>query len=96
MIRIWTHMNVQERLDQNVVSQAATMVDYVAQGMLWVAQYLIPNFEHFTRASQYLPNGFDVDWRAGMLPVIFVTLAYLVPCVLIGFYALKLRELESK
>jgi hypothetical protein len=95
-IRMWTHMNVQERLDQNVITQAATLVDYVAQGALFVALHLIPNFEHFTRASQYLPNGFDVDWRAGMLPVIFVTLAYIVPCLLIGFYSLRLRELESK
>jgi hypothetical protein len=96
MIRIATHKNIQERIDEDAISQAVTMVDYAARAVLWLAQHLVPNFEHFTRASQYAPNGFDVDWQAGMLPVIFVTLAYLVPCVVIGFYSLKLRELESK
>ncbi|MEX2287549.1 MAG: hypothetical protein WD648_10705 [Planctomycetaceae bacterium] len=96
IIRIATHKNIQEQIEEDAISQAITMVDYAARAMLWLAQHLVPNFEHFTRASQYAPNGFDVDWQAGMLPVIFVTLAYLVPCVLIGYYSLKLRELESK
>jgi hypothetical protein len=46
--------------------------------------------------SPYVANGFDVDWNAAMLPSIAVTLAYLVPCLIIGYYSLKLRELESK
>ncbi len=96
VIRIWTHQNIQTKIEEDAISQAVSTVDYAARAMLWLAQHLVPNFEHFTRVSQYAPNGFDVDWQAGMLPVIFVTLAYLVPCVLIGYYSLKLRELESK
>ena len=46
--------------------------------------------------SAYVAKGFDVDFRAAILPAIAVTLAYVVPCVLLGYYALKLRELESK
>jgi hypothetical protein len=41
-------------------------------------------------------KGFDVDFRAAILPSIAVALAYLIPCVLLGYFALKLRELESK
>jgi len=95
-IRIFTHMNVQESMDQTVVSQAATLVDYVGLGLVWLAKYLIPNFEYFSRATQYAPNGFDLDWNSGLLPTICVTVAYAIPCLILGFYSLRLRELESK
>jgi hypothetical protein len=46
--------------------------------------------------SPYVANGFDVPWSAALLPSLAMTLAYLLPCLLIGYYSLTLRELESK
>jgi len=34
--------------------------------------------------------------KAALIPGFLMTLAYLLPCLLIGSYSLKLRELESK
>jgi hypothetical protein len=30
------------------------------------------------------------------LPSVLVTIAYLIPCILLGHFSLKLRELEAK
>jgi hypothetical protein len=46
--------------------------------------------------SPYVAKGFDVDFRAAIVPSLAVALAYFIPCVLLGYFALKLRELESK
>ena len=47
-------------------------------------------------ARHMVAKGFDVDFRAAIVPSLAVALAYFIPCVLLGYFALKLRELESK
>jgi hypothetical protein len=62
---------------------------------LWLIQQIIPNFDYY-RMAPYVANGFDVGWNSALLPSIAITAAYVLPCLLIGHYSLKLRELESK
>jgi len=71
------------------------MIDGVFLRAVWLIRYVIPDFGVFN-LSEYVANGFDVGWSAGLLPAIAVTLAFLLPCVLLGYYSLRFRELESK
>jgi hypothetical protein len=96
MIRVFRHMNEQTELNAGPLTGLIQGVDeYVFRGGLWLVSQVIPQFSYF-RMSPYVANGFDVPWSAALLPSIAVTLGYLVPCLLIGYYALKLRELETK
>jgi len=94
--RMVTHMNIQTKMDESIGAYAMKGIDSVLIGGLWLVQHIIPKFDHFSRLSQYLPNGFDVSWSAALLPCLATTLAFIFPCVLVGCYSLKLRELESK
>ena len=94
--RMVTHMN--QTVDMELSKPVTNAIKYSDQGVengLWLVQQTFPNLTYFGMSS-YVAKGFDVDFRAAILPAIAVTLAYLIPCVLLGYYALKLRELESK
>jgi hypothetical protein len=58
-------------------------------------QHLFPDFRTFD-TIEYVANGFDVPWAEAMLPSIAVTLGYCVPWIVVGYFSLKLRELEAK
>lgn len=70
--------------------------DTAANSLPQVFSHIIPNFNYFSLTAEYVENGFDVPWSAGIFPCIGTTLAYLIPCVIIGLFTLKYRELESK
>ena len=70
-------------------------VDAPLTGALWIAYHVVPNFNAFSM-SKYVANGFDVPWKTAMVPGILMMLAFLLPCLLLGYYSLKFRELESK
>ncbi len=93
--RLIHHLNTTSELPASLLTNAMKFIDQILLNFLWVMQNLIPNFEHF-RMSPYVANGFDVPWSAAMLPSLVVTIAYLLPCVLIGYFSLAMRELESK
>lgn len=95
MIRIVTHKNPQIPLEEGLPTQIVQFCDRIIEHMLWLVQHIIPNFDHYQMAP-YVANGFDVSWDAAVLPSIVVTLAYVLPCLLLGHFTLKLRELESK
>jgi hypothetical protein len=94
--RMVTHMN--QTVSMELSKPVETTIKFTDKGVengLWLVQQTFPNLTYFGM-SPYVAKGFDVDFRAAILPSIAVTLAYLIPCVLIGYYALKLRELETK
>ncbi|WP_145311877.1 ABC transporter permease [Gimesia fumaroli] len=94
--RLLTHMNSQTELPAGPVR---TMIEFVDGGIinfLWLCQQVIPNFGIFSNMREYVIKGFDVSWSAALLPGIVTTAAYILPCLLISFYSLKLRELEAK
>lgn len=94
--RMVTHMNQTVGLELSTpVERVIKVTDQGVENGLWLVQQTFPNLTYFNM-STYVAKGFDVDFRAGILPAIAVTIAFLVPCVLLGYYALKLRELESK
>lgn len=94
--RMVTHLNqtVDMELGRNV-TRAIKGSDWIVEQALYLVEATFPNFTYFGM-SPYVAKGFDVDFRAAILPSIAVALAYVIPCVLLGYFALKLRELESK
>lgn len=95
-IRIVEHMNVFESLQESWTTRVIKFVDtHVIQNLLWLVHQIIPDFSSF-RTAAFVANGFDVSWGAALLPCVAITLGYVFPCLLIGYYSLKLRELEAK
>jgi hypothetical protein len=93
--RIVTHMNPITPMPETVGTRIVQAIDAVFIKGLWLVEHLVPDFSYY-RMSPYVANGFDVPWSAALLPSLAMTLAYLLPCLLIGYYSLTLRELESK
>lgn len=96
IVRIVTHLNPTQRLEEGPLTTLIQSVDYVILHVLWLAAQVIPDFTSFSRILAFLPNGFDVNWAGALLPGVAVTLGYLLPSVLVGYLVLKLRELEQK
>jgi hypothetical protein len=94
-IRIPTQMNDFTPLDPGATTSFVKGADRGYRSGLWIVQHVIPDLSTFNMAP-YVANGFDVPWKSAMLPSIATLLGYLVPCLFVGYYSLKLRELESK
>ncbi len=94
--RLLTHMNSQTDLPKGPVSFLIGIVDSGIKNFLWLCQQIIPNFAIFSNMREYVIKGFDVSWNAALLPGIITVAAYFLPCLIVSFYSLKLRELEAK
>ena len=95
--RLYYHMNPTNEIEAsqwvlNIIEYGDKAIGFLPR----VAQGIIPNFNFFTAPAVFVENGFDVDWNAGLQPCIATTVAVLIPCLLIGNFSLKHRELESK
>ncbi len=93
-IGILTHAN------PNVDSQAGGTgitkgVDRAMSGFVWGVSHLVPDFSQF-RYTEYSARGFDVPMKSAILPGVFLLLGFLLPCFLLAYFSLKLRELEAK
>ncbi|MBM81054.1 MAG: hypothetical protein CMJ78_10730 [Planctomycetaceae bacterium] len=94
--RLLTHMNDTSDLPKTTsVGIMKWLDELMVKDILWIVQNIVPDFSHF-RMSPYVAEGFDVPWDSSLLPALIVTVAYMIPCLLIGYYSLCLRELESK
>ncbi len=93
--RMLFHLNPSTELDAGPLTVVITAVDQVMLGFLWTIQHLFPRFDFFNM-NEYVANGVDVPWDATLLPSIAVTLAFIVPCLLLGYFSLQLREMEAK
>lgn len=94
--RIVTYMNPSVPLPEGPATTLMKQVDGAILGFLWLVHKIIPDFEYPDRAMRYLAGGFDVEWKTAFLPSLALVLAYFVPCLLLGHFALRIRELESK
>lgn len=95
IIRIVTHNNQVRELEAGTTKIIAEQIDKWFYDFLWLAHQIIPDFSTFSM-SPYIVNGFDVAWDTAMAPSIAITVAYVIPCIIIGYVSLKSRELESK
>lgn len=93
--RIVMHMNPTTELPDNPAFVGMQFFDGGLTYFLWLCKQIIPRLQYFNM-SEYVSNGFDVPWDSSVIPSLMVTLGYFVPCVLLGYFALRIRELESK
>jgi ABC-type transport system involved in multi-copper enzyme maturation permease subunit len=95
IVRIVEHKNPTTSLEDRTGYQIMKIIDRVINRMLATVAQTIPNFNVFS-LTPYVANGFDVPFDAGLLPALATTLAYIIPCLFIGYFSLRLRELEAK
>lgn len=93
--RLFNHMNPMVELEPGTATNVIFGIDWVFKKMLWLVQHIIPDFGVF-HMTPYVAKGFDVSWEAAMVPSLLITLGYALPCLLIGYYTLRFRELEAK
>lgn len=93
--RIPAHITPTVDLDPGLAARVINTIDSIELSGLWAVQHLFPNFATFD-TIEYVANGFDVPWAEALLPSIAVTVGFCVPWIVVGYYSLKLRELEAK
>ncbi len=93
--RMATQMNVQSPLPEGPARNVIQFLDNRFYDALVALQYIVPNFTYFNM-TPYVANGFDVPLNSSLLPAIATTLGFLLPCLLLGYFSLQLRELEAK
>ncbi|MDG2387911.1 MAG: ABC transporter permease [Planctomycetaceae bacterium] len=95
-IRILNHGNpIVEKPESLEESMAVQNVDQVFTGMLWGVSHIIPNFNMFSFKA-YTASGFDVPMKVAVLPALLMVIGFFIPCLMLGYFSLKLRELEAK
>lgn len=93
--RLLTHMNDTTALPENPLTSSIQLFDHGLQHLLWMVKFMIPDLRSFGM-SDWVARGFDVPWGGVMLPSIAITVGYFLPCVLLGYFSLSMRELEAK
>ena len=79
-------------------STGLAVVQTIDSGILRVmdAVFLVlPDMRTFN-LDKYVAEGFDPPFWDAFLPTCLMVLAFLLPCLVIGYLSLQLRELESK
>lgn len=94
--RIVTHMNPTTDLPAGPATSVMKTIDSGGVNFLWLVYRILPNFDYFTQSQQYVANGFDVRFDSCVLGCLMITLAYFIPCVILGYFSLRVRELEAK
>jgi len=94
--RILTHMNPTTELPAGPATAVMKTIDTGMVNFLWLVYRILPNFDYFTKSQLYVANGFDVPFNPSVLGCLMITLAYFIPCVILGYFALRVRELEAK
>jgi predicted small lipoprotein YifL len=95
LIRIPTHKTPGVEMGEGFIYRAIQAIDNVELMGLWAVQHLFPDLRTFD-TTEYVANAFDVPWAASLLPSLAVTVGYCIPWIVVGYYSLKVRELEAK
>jgi hypothetical protein len=95
LYRIPTHMTPGVDLGDSFVFRLIKAIDDLVLNILWGVHHLIPDFGSFD-TTEYVANAFDVPWAESLLPSLATTVGYCLPWILVGYFALRVRELESK
>jgi hypothetical protein len=100
--RILKHLNPSTDLPNNFATTLMRGVDSLFVGMLRGIRYVFPDFQFFD-LTPYVAYGFDVPWAqatppnsGALLPSLAITAGYVLPWIIVGYFALRLRELEAK
>jgi hypothetical protein len=95
LIRIPTHKNPTVELGNSFVYRVVKALDDIELNGLWAVQHLFPDFGMFD-TTEYVANAYDVPWAEALLPCLMTTVGFCLPWILVGYFSLRLRELEAK
>lgn len=90
-------------LPDNLGTKAVRGTDNAAISTLYVTNMVVPDLTTFTTEAKDqtmhlgldISRGFDIPWSF-MLYRLILVLSYFIPLVILGYFALQLRELEHK
>ena len=92
-IRVVTQKNMMIDLDTGVLTTVIENVDKLVVAVLNALTYLAPNFTTLN-FSNYLTYGFAIDNQRIVIAVL-ITLAFVVGLTILGYFALKTREIAK-
>ena len=92
-IRVVTQKNMMVDLDTGVLTTVIENVDKLIVAILTALTYLAPNFSQLN-FSNYLTYGFAID-NQRILIAVLITLAFCVGLTILGYFALKTREIAK-
>jgi hypothetical protein len=95
LIRIPTHTNPTVELGNSFVYRVVKALDDIELNGLWAVQHLFPDFGMFD-TTEYVANAYDVPWAEALLPSLMTTIGFCLPWIVVGYFSLRLRELEAK
>jgi hypothetical protein len=95
LYRIPMHLTPGVDVDNTFVSRLIKAIDNLVLNALWALQHLFPDFGSFD-TTEYVANAFDVPWAEAMLPSLATTVGYCLPWIIVGYFSLRVRELEAK
>lgn len=95
LIRIPTHKTPSVELEDTALNRVIRIIDGIELNGLWAIRHLFPDFTTFD-TTEYVANSFDVPWSAALLPSLAVTVGFCIPWMIVGYFSLKVRELEAK
>lgn len=93
--RIPMHLTPSVPLPDSFATRVVQFLDGGIIKLIGAVQFIIPDFRIFN-LSEYVANGFDVPFDIALLRGLATTLGYAVPWIVVGYFSLKLRELEAK
>lgn len=93
--RLVTHLGPFTELPDNMAFHLMKNIDTLLTGFLWICKQMIPRLQSFNM-TEFVANGFDVPFNVSLYPSILVVASFVIPCVMLGYFALRVRELESK
>ncbi len=93
--RLIMHLGPSVDLPANPAFKVIQFFDWTLMSFLWLCKQVIPRLQYFNM-TEFVANGFDVPMDLSILPSVLVTSAFIIPCVMLGYFALRIRELESK
>lgn len=95
LYRLPAHISPQIDIEDTPAQRVIKAIDSVELNALWGVKHLIPDFTQFDTTA-FVANSFDVPWAESLLPSLATTLGFCIPWIIVGYYALKTRELEAK
>jgi hypothetical protein len=93
LIRLLTHENQMSELTPTVAVVTAKTLDSIVMPVMARLVYIVPNFTALD-VSNTVADGFAVTWDL-LAANVFLTLAYVVPFSIAGYFILKNREVAA-
>jgi hypothetical protein len=93
--RLVMHLGPTVELPANPAFRIVQFFDSLLTLFLWLCKQVIPRLQYFNM-TEFVANGFDVPMDVSILPSLLVTAGFVLPCVMLGYFVLRVRELESK